>query len=58
MKKIILITLVYTGLTASTVWGQDAIEFYSRGLKSPLAYQKIVYFTKAIQLNPNLVEAY
>jgi tetratricopeptide (TPR) repeat protein len=34
------------------------MEFYNRGLKSFLAYKKIEYFTKAIQLNPNLTEAY
>lgn len=58
MKNIILITLIYLALTASTVWGQDAIEFYNRGLKSTLAYKKIECFTKAIHSNPNLVEAY
>lgn len=58
MKKIILITLLYIGLTTSTAWGQDAIEYYNRGVKSTLAYKKVAYFTKAIQLNPNLVQAY
>ena len=58
MKTIILTTLVYISLTASTAWGQDAIEFYNRGLKSTLAYKKIEHFTTAIELNPNLVEAY
>lgn len=58
VKKIIFATLVYLGLTASMIWGQDAIEFYNRGVKSTLAYKKIEYFTRAIQLNPNLVEAY
>lgn len=58
MKKIIITTVTYLCLTAVSAWGQDAIEFYNRGLKSPLAYKKIEYFTKAIQLNPNLAEAY
>lgn len=58
MKKIILITLVFIGLTAKTGLGQDAVEFYSRGVKSNLAYKKVEYFTRAIQLNPTLIEAY
>lgn len=58
MKKIIVATLVYLYLAVSVAWGQNAIEFYNRGLKSSLAYKKIEYFTKAIQLNPNLAEAY
>ncbi|OEU62912.1 MAG: hypothetical protein BBJ57_00315 [Desulfobacterales bacterium PC51MH44] len=58
MKKIIVATLVYLCLAVTAAWGQDAIEFYNRGLKSSFSYKKIEYFTKAIQLNPNLVEAY
>ncbi len=34
------------------------MDFYNLGLKSSLAYKKIEYFTKAIQLDPYLVEAY
>jgi len=58
VKKIIVVTFVYLCLANTVAWGQDAIEFYNRGLKSSLAYQKIAYFTKAIQLNPNLAVAY
>lgn len=58
VKKIIVTTLAYLCLTAVPAWGQDAIEFFNRGLKSTLAYKKIEHFTKAIQLNPDLVEAY
>ncbi|MBW1957793.1 MAG: hypothetical protein JRI63_04575 [Deltaproteobacteria bacterium] len=58
MKKINIATLVYLCLAVSAAWGQDAIEFYNRGLNSSLAYKKIECFTKAIQLNPNLAEAY
>ncbi len=38
--------------------GQDALDSYNRGLKSSLAYKKIEHFTKALQMDPNLVEAY
>jgi len=58
VKKINIATLVYLCLAVSAAWGQDAIEFYNRGLNSSLAYKKIECFTKAIQLNPNLAEAY
>jgi len=55
---LILVILGYMSLTVATVFGEDAIEFYNRGVKSTLACKKIEYFTKAIQLNPNLAEAY
>ena len=58
MKKIIGATLVYLCLAQTAAWGQSAIEFYNHGLESSLADKKIEYFTKAIQLNPNLAEAY
>ncbi|UCD90135.1 MAG: tetratricopeptide repeat protein [Desulfobacterales bacterium] len=58
MKKIIVVTLVYLCLAATESWSQDSIEFYNRGLKSSLTYKKIDCFTKAIQLDPNMVEAY
>jgi tetratricopeptide (TPR) repeat protein len=45
-------------LLSTTAWSQDDIEFYNRGLKSSLAYKKIEYFSKAIQANPNMAEAY
>lgn len=58
MNKIIVATLAYLCLIVTAAWGQDAIEFYNLGLKSSLACKKIEYFTKALQLNPNLAEAY
>ena len=58
MNKIIIATLAYLCLIVTAAWGQDAIEFYNRGLRSSLACRKIEYFTKALQLNPNLAEAY
>lgn len=44
-------------MTAATVWGQDAREYYNRGLESSLSYKKIKYFTKALELDPHLVPA-
>jgi tetratricopeptide (TPR) repeat protein len=45
-------------LTATTSWGQEAIRYYELGLKSSLAKDKIHYFSKALQLDPSLAEAY
>ncbi len=58
VKKIIAATLASLFLTITAAWGQDAMEFYQRGLRSSLAYKRIQYFTKALQLNPKLAEAY
>jgi tetratricopeptide (TPR) repeat protein len=58
VKTIIVATLAYLCLAFTAAWGQSAIEFYNHGLESSLADKKIEYFTKAIQLNPNLAEAY
>jgi tetratricopeptide (TPR) repeat protein len=45
-------------VTASAAWAQDAMYFYKLGVDSSMANTKIKYFTKAVELNPNLVEAY
>ncbi|MGD9037811.1 MAG: tetratricopeptide repeat protein [Syntrophobacterales bacterium] len=58
MKGIVVAALACLCLTAAAAWGQDAVELYERGLRSSLAYKKIAYFSKAIQLNPNLADAY
>ena len=58
MKRIAVATLAYLCLTATVAWAQDAVELYNRGLRSSLAYKRIAYFTKALQLNPNLADAY
>jgi tetratricopeptide (TPR) repeat protein len=58
VKKILIAALVFVCLLSTTAWSQDDIEFYNRGLKSSLAYKKIEYFSKAIQANPNMAEAF
>ena len=58
MKKMLITVLAYIMMTTSVAWAQDAMYFYKRGLESSLAYKRIGYFTKALELNPNLVEAY
>lgn len=58
MKKIVVATLACLCLTPTSAWAQEAFELYNRGLRSSLAYKRIAYFTKALQLNPNLADAY
>lgn len=58
MQKAFVLTITFLFLTASAGWCLDAIDFYNRGLDSTLSYKKIEYFTKALQLDPNLVPAY
>jgi tetratricopeptide (TPR) repeat protein len=58
VKRIVVATLAYLCLTATAAWATDAVELYNHGLRSSLAYKRIAYFTKALQLNPNLVDAY
>jgi len=48
----------YLLLSAAVTWGLDAVDFYNQGLNNSLAYKKVEYFTKALQLDPGLVEAY
>ena len=45
-------------LAIAPALAQDAMDFYNRGLKSSLTYKKIEYFTKALQMDPNLVKVY
>jgi len=58
MKKMLLTVLTYMMVTTSAAWAQDAMHFYELGIDSSLANRKIGYFSKAVELNPNLVEAY
>ena len=58
MKKMLLTVLTYIMVTTSVAWAQDAMHFYKLGIDSSLANRKIGYFSKAVRLNPNLVEAY
>jgi tetratricopeptide (TPR) repeat protein len=58
MKRMLIAVLAYMMVTTSAAWAQDAMHFYRLGIDSSLANTKIKYFTKAVELNPNLVEAY
>ena len=50
--------LVFFMLPALSVHGETATDYFNRGLKSTFTRTKIKYFSKAIELAPNLTEAY
>jgi tetratricopeptide (TPR) repeat protein len=58
MKRMLIALLTYMLVATSAAWAQDAMYFYRLGTESSLANTQIRYFTKAVELNPNLVEAY
>jgi tetratricopeptide (TPR) repeat protein len=56
-KKIVCLTFCFM-LPVVCARGQDATAFYELGLKSTITRTKIRYFTKALELDFNLGEAY
>lgn len=58
MKKKIIWGLVFFFLLSVPVHGENAIEYFNLGVKSTVTRTKIKYFTKALELDPNLAEAY
>ncbi|MFP3869961.1 MAG: tetratricopeptide repeat protein [Syntrophobacteria bacterium] len=58
MKKLLVAAVTSTLLATSAAWGQDAMDYYTRGVNSSLAKHKIKYFTRALQLDPYLADAY
>ena len=58
MKKGIICFIMFLGLVAAQANDRDAMKYFSLGLSSSLTPKKIEYFTKALDLNPNLVAAY
>jgi tetratricopeptide (TPR) repeat protein len=58
MTKILIGVIGCLILLASTAWSQDAMYYYDLGVRSTVTYEKINYFTKALELNPRLYSAY
>jgi tetratricopeptide (TPR) repeat protein len=56
MKKLLVAIVLY--FIAMPAWGYNAAYFYKLGLNSTLSNTKINYFTRAIELNPELSAAY
>jgi tetratricopeptide (TPR) repeat protein len=58
MKKIAVFLSLFLWLAAEPVCADDAMQYFNLGIKSSMTREKIAYFTKALQLNPGLVDAY
>lgn len=58
MQRKVICCLIIFMLSAITAYGEDAADYFNRGLKSTLTRTKIKYFSKALELSPDLTEAY
>jgi tetratricopeptide (TPR) repeat protein len=58
MQKKIICCLMFFLLAALSVYGENATDYFNRGLKSTSTRTKIKYFSKALELAPTLTEAY
>lgn len=56
-RMVICILLLVWPLTAKA-HSRNAVEYFNLGLESSMTYKKIEYFTKALELNPKLSDAY
>ncbi|MGD8687373.1 MAG: hypothetical protein PVF10_08600 [Syntrophobacterales bacterium] len=45
-------------LASATAYGEDAMDYFDLGVKGSMTRKKIDYFTKALELNPELAGAY
>ncbi|UCD33502.1 MAG: tetratricopeptide repeat protein [Desulfobacterales bacterium] len=59
MKKRLLGVISFLFMVQGAAWAADeAMQLYNLGVESSMAYKKIEYFTKALELNPKMIEAY
>jgi tetratricopeptide (TPR) repeat protein len=58
MQKKIICWLIFFLLSALSVYGENATDYFNRGLKSTSTRTKIKYFSKALEMAPNMIEAY
>jgi tetratricopeptide (TPR) repeat protein len=58
MQKKIICYLLFLMMSAGSVYAENATEYFIHGLKSTSTRTKIKYFSKALELAPNLTEAY
>jgi tetratricopeptide (TPR) repeat protein len=58
MQKKVIYGLIFFLLPVLSVYSENATDYFNRGLKSTSTRTKIKYFTKALELAPNLSEAY
>jgi hypothetical protein len=58
MKKLILLLVPLALLIAGPAYSEDAMKYFNLGVQSSVTRKKIEYYTKALELDPNLVKAY
>ena len=58
MQRKVIYYLIFLMLLALPVHGENATDYFNLGLKSTITRTKIKYYSKALALDPNLVEAY
>jgi tetratricopeptide (TPR) repeat protein len=58
MKRLIVLLVTLIVLVAAPARSEDAMKYYDLGVQSSVTRKKIEYFTKALELNPGLVQAY
>ena len=58
MKRLMLSIMALILLGAGSAYGEDAMAYFNLGVQSSVTSKKIDYYTKALELDPNLVEAY
>jgi tetratricopeptide (TPR) repeat protein len=58
MQRKVICYLILLMLSAISVYGENATDYFNRGLKSTSTRTKIKYFSKALDLAPNMTEAY
>ncbi|HUT44266.1 MAG TPA: tetratricopeptide repeat protein [Desulfobacterales bacterium] len=58
MQRKVICYLIFLMMSAISVYGENAMDYFNRGLKSTSTRTKIKYFSKALELAPNLTEAY
>lgn len=58
MQKKVVCFLIFLMLSALPVHGENAMDYFNLGLKSTITRTKIKYFSKALELDPMLAEAY
>ena len=58
MQRKIICYLIFLMLSSLSVYGENATDYFNLGLKSTVTRTKIKYFSKALELAPNLTEAY
>ncbi|MFC1516478.1 tetratricopeptide repeat protein [Thermodesulfobacteriota bacterium] len=58
MKRKIIYFLIFLVLSVPPAHSENAVDYFNRGIKSTLTNTKIKYFTKALELDPYMLEAY